>query len=63
MVEGVEQAVAAYQAGDLTLSELQQRCLASGAMRSGDVLLIWDWVNGTLYGYDGFQVTELPSSP
>ncbi len=60
MMSGVEAAVGEYRSGAITLQDLQHRCLEAGVVRSGGALLIWDWVNGKVFGYDGFQVTEIP---
>lgn len=59
MVAGVEAAMAAYQAGQIDEVQLQQQCLAAGTARVGNGMLIWDWTTGTLYGYDGFRLSQL----
>ena len=59
MTETIRAAVEEHEAGKIDLPTLQKRCLEAGVVRSGDLLLLWDWVNGKVFSYDGFQMVEL----
>jgi hypothetical protein len=63
MAETIGAAVQDHEAGKTGLTELQQLCLSAGVVRTGDMLLLWDWVNGKVFAYDGFQMTELTRLP
>lgn len=63
MAETIGAAVQEHEAGRLGLADLQQLCLSAGVVRTGDILLLWDWVNGKVFAYDGFQMTELTGLP
>jgi hypothetical protein len=63
MTQAVEAAVADHAAGKIDLPTLQKRCLEAGGTRVGDMLLLWDWVNGKVFSYDGFEVVELTRLP
>jgi hypothetical protein len=60
MARTIEAAIAEHEAGTIDLATLQQRCLEAGVVRLGDFVLLWDWVHGQVYVYDGFGVTVLP---
>lgn len=60
MARTIEAAVAEHEAGSLDLAGLQQRCLEAGVVRLGEFVLLWDWVHGRVFVYDGFGVTVLP---
>ena len=59
MATAVRAAIDEHDAGTIDLAEFQQRCLSAGTARVGDNLIIWDWVNGKVFAYDGFQLIEL----
>lgn len=64
MTDTITTALAEHERGDIDVLELQRRCVAAGAVRVGDLVLLWDWVNGKVFAYDGFQlvdVTEIPA--
>jgi hypothetical protein len=59
MTGALGEAIAAHDAGTIDLAEFQRRCLDAGASRVGDTLVLWDWVDGKVFAYDGFQMVEL----
>ena len=63
MAESIAAAIQEHEAGRLGLNDLQQRCLYAGVVRVGDILVLWDWVNGKVFAYDGFQMSELTELP
>ncbi|MCP4247294.1 MAG: hypothetical protein GY778_09630 [bacterium] len=63
MAETIGAAIAEHEAGRLGLNDFQQLCLSAGVVRTGDILLLWDWVNGKVFAYDGFQMVELTDLP
>ena len=63
MAETIGVAVEEHEAGKIDLPTLQKRCLEAGVVRTGDMLLLWDWVNGKVFSYDGFQMVELTELP
>jgi hypothetical protein len=58
----VEAAVRQFDAGTIDEHELQRRCLDAGIVRHDGVAYIWDWVNGIVYGYDGFRLVTMEGS-
>jgi len=59
MSETIGAAVEEHEAGKIDVATLQKRCLEAGVVRTGDMLVMWDWVNGKVFSYDGFQMVEL----
>lgn len=59
MSETIGAAVKEHEAGKIDVATLQKRCLEAGVVRTGDMLVMWDWVNGKVFSYDGFQMVEL----
>ena len=59
MTATITAAIEDHDAGRIDMVEFQRRCLEVGAARVGDNLILWDWVNGRVYAYDGFQVIDL----
>ena len=59
MTETISKAIEEHDAGRLDLAGFQKQCLAAGTARVGDALVLWDWVNGRVFVYDGFQMVDL----
>jgi hypothetical protein len=59
MAATVGAAIADHEAGRIDLAQLRRRCLDAGAVRVDDTLLLWDWVAGRVFAYDGFRVVEV----
>jgi hypothetical protein len=59
VAETIGAAIEEHESGTIDLAELQRRCLDAGAVRVGDTLLLWDWVAGKVFAYDGFHVVEV----
>ncbi len=47
----------------LPFSGCRSNAPPAGVVRTGDILLLWDWVNGKVFAYDGFQMVELTDLP